>query len=137
MKLPLSTTCLIIGLFGLIIGVLYNLRNMKKKAALANLIFGYKSAFLEDWFIPAINFIIILTLWLVLPYRSGKIAELSDLYVIGFFWVAGIMGSILLSNGLSSVKKRFDAAIDFKTTEHDKANGTIDTPTPAVKPTKS
>lgn len=136
MKLPLSTTCLIIGLIGLIIGVLINLRNLKKKAVLANLIFDYKSAFLEDWFIPAINFLLILSLWLVLPYRSGKIAELSDLYVIGFFAVTGIMGSVLLSKGLSNVNKRFDAAIDFKTTEHDKANGTIDTPTPAVKPTK-
>lgn len=137
MKLPLSTTCFIIGFIGLTIGVLINLRNLKKKSVLANLIFDYKSAFLEDWFIPAINFLIILALWLVLPYRSGKMAEYSDLYVIGFFGVAGIMGSVLLSNGLSSVKKRFDAAIDFKTSEADKAAGTIDTPTPAVKPTKS
>lgn len=136
MKLPLSTTCLIIGFFGLIIGVLLNLRALKKKAVLANLIFDYKGAFLEDWFIPAINFIIILSLWFVLPYRSGKIAELSDLYVIGFFFVAGIMGSVLLSSGLSNVKKRFDAAIDFKTTEADKAAGTVDAPTIAAKPQK-
>jgi len=137
MKLSLSTTCMLMGLIGLLVGVLINLRNLKKKAQRANLIFDYKSAFFEDWFIPAINFLLLLGAWLVLPYRSGKWADYSDLTVILFFGVVGIMGSLLLSQGLSSVKKRLDAATAFKSTEYDKSTGNADAPTPAVKPPKT
>ena len=131
MKLPLSTTCLIVGLIGLIIGVLMNLRSLKRKAANGKLIFNYKAAFLEDWFIPAINFLIIVTLWLLLPYRTGKMAEYSDLYVIAFFGVIGIMGSMMLFSFLSSVNKRFNSAIAYKSDVSDSVAGTTGTPTPA------
>lgn len=137
MKLPLSTTCVLVGLIGLAIGIIWTLGNLKKKAQLANLIFNTKSAFLEDWYVPAVNLLLILAAWIALPYRSGKLAEYADLYVIGFFGLLGIGGNLLLSKWFSSVNKRFDAAIDFKTNEADKAAGTLGTPTPAEKPVKT
>lgn len=136
MKLPLSTTCMLVGLLGLLIGVIINLRLLKKKAQRFNLIFHTRDAFLEDWFVPAINFLLLIVCWLVLPYRSGKVAEYSDLVVILFFGVVGIMGSLLLNQGISSVKKRLDAATAFKAQQADEAAGTLDAPTPAVKPSK-
>lgn len=136
MKLPLSTTCMLFGILGLLAGILLNLRNLKMKAKRANLIFDYKSALLEDWFVPALNFVLLLAAWILLPYRSGKWAEYSDMIVIIFFGVLGVMGSLLLNQGISSVKKRLDAATAFKVRENDKATGNTDAPTPAVKPPK-
>ncbi len=137
MKLPLSTTCMLFGLIGLVIGILITLRSFKNKAKRANLIYDWKAAILEDWFVPAINFLLILGAWLVLPYRSGKWADYSDLTVIVCFGVIGITGHLLLSQGLSNVKKRYDAAISFKSSEYDKSTGNADAPTPAVKPPKT
>lgn len=136
MKLPLSITCMLVGLLGLLIGILINLRNLKSKAARSNLLFDYKSAFFEDWFVPAINLLLLIVAWLVLPYRSGKWADYSDLTVILFFGILGIMGSLLLSQGLSSVKKRLDAATAFKARENDIATGNADAPTVAAKVVK-
>jgi hypothetical protein len=134
MKLPLSTTCLLIGLIGAVIGVLISLKLLHEKAKTSNLIFNYQSALLEDWYVPVINLLIVLSLWLVLPYRTGKVAEYSDLTTIGFFGIAGITGNVFLSIAISSVRKRFIAATDFKTDKADEAAGVLGTPTPADKP---
>lgn len=123
MKLPLEVVTFLVGLIGIGIGILIVLRGLKKKSSLYNLPFNYKEAFLDDWFVPAINFGIILVEWLVLPYRSGKVAEFSDIIIIAFFGVTGILGNVLLSSGLSVVKKRFEKAIDYKS---DVADGKID-----------
>jgi len=135
MKLPLSTACLFVGLIGLVIGVFWTLKRLKEKARLANLEFSNKAAFLEDWYVPASNLLLILAAWIALPYRVGtKAANYADLFVIGFFLLLGLGGNLMLSKLFSSVNKRFDAAIDYKTTNSDKVDGTLDTPTPAAKP---
>lgn len=136
MKLPLSTTCLIVGFIGIFIGVLMNLQYLKNKAKIANLIFDAKQSFLSDWMLTAINVLIIFVLWLCLPYRAGKLAEIADLYVIACFCITGIMGTKLLFPLLSQVNKKFNSAIDYKTNIADQVNGTLGTPTPAADPKK-
>lgn len=137
MKLSLGTSAFIVGILGCLIGILLNLNRLKRKAITNNLEFSYKKAFLEDWLLTTVNFILIFVLLIFLPYRSGKLLEYADYYVLGLFFVVGIMGNVLLLPALSKAYSRLTAGEAYKSAEFDKLTGNEGVPTPAIKPPKS
>ena len=131
--------CALISLSGLGLSMLAILKSLTTKAKLANVIFSWKLYFSTDLILQLIGTLLTVGMGLLLlkPFLVSypQFADSNFKILIGFATI-GYVGSDIASRLFSVVNGRINAAIDFKTTQADTANGTIDAPTPAEKPTK-
>lgn len=129
----------LISLVGLGLSMLAVLKSLTTKAKLANVIFNWKLYFSADFFLQLFGTILTVGggLLLLQPFlmQYPQFANNRFKIMIGFMTI-GYVGSDIASRLFSVVNGRINAAIDFKTTQADTANGTADSPTPADKPEK-
>ena len=133
MNLPFSVAFVLMGVLGLVLSTILILQSLSKKAKAANVIFTVTGYFRDDWFTPIGSVVSILMAYILLPYAPKGWSEGIQLLVSG---TIGYLGSDIPSRIFSVVNKRINAAIDYKTTIADTQTGTLDAPTPAVKPPK-
>ncbi len=128
--------CFLMGIIGVALSTLTVLQSLTKKAKLANVIFNWKLFFGADIFIQLLGSLVTVggALLLVGPFikQYPQFAD-KDFAIMVVFATIGYLGSDIASRLFSVVNNRINGAIDYKTTQADTANGTIDTPTPAVK----
>jgi hypothetical protein len=129
----------LMSLVGLGLSMLAVLKSLTTKAKLANVIFNWKLYFSTDLILQLIGTVFTVAGGLILlqPFLINypQFASNNFKILIGFATI-GYVGSDIASRLFSVVNGRINAAIDFKTTQADTANGTVDAPTPAEKPTK-
>jgi hypothetical protein len=129
--------CFLISLIGLGLSMLAVLKSLTTKAKLANVIFNWKLYFSADLFLQLAGTLLTVAMGLLLlkPFLLlyPQFAESNFKIMVGFATI-GYVGSDIASRLFSVVNGRINSAIDFKTTQADTANGTVDKPTPADKP---
>jgi len=137
MTLALYGQCFAVGIVGLAIQVAMKIQAFQKTAALANLKLDEKSAkfkwtdyFTKDWLSVVIAFLTLVLYLFVLGEIIGFAPAAGNFIMIGAAFV-GYTGGSLASRLFSVIDKRFNDAIDYKTTQADEKNGTADSPTPA------
>lgn len=130
-QIQMYTVCLLVALIGAAIHFFVKMNNIMKGSKIANVEF-FPKRFYNDEKISMI--ISLLTIFLAL----FLLGELLDAFPrsVGYknlaFAFLGYGSDYLASYFFSFAQKRLDQAVDFKTTELDRANGTLDKPTPAV-----
>lgn len=135
MTLSLYLNCFLIALLGLLLSMLMSMRALKIKAKLANVEFFPKKYFQDEWISILISLVVIGIFLMFLPWVFNWKPEVIK-FSMPIFATVGYMGTDIILKIFSVVNDRINAAIDFKTTQADKANGTLDAPTPAA-PIKS
>lgn len=128
--------CALTSLIGLGLSLLFVIRNLTQKAALANVIFDWSLFWRKDLWIQVTGTLLTVALGLMYlgPFfkKFPKFAD-ETFFTVVFFSGIGYFGSDIASRWFSVVNKRINGAIDFKTTEADKASGNLNAPTPATK----
>lgn len=137
----LHVSCFFLGLLGLGISTLLIIRNQTITARKANLIYRPKDYFRDDWFTPVVTILVLSAAEIFLHYVEETDAaflgaKYTTLIILVLFLTLGYQATDMASKFFSVVGKRFDAAIDFKTNEADRAAGVLGTPTPATLPQK-
>jgi hypothetical protein len=139
MSISLYLNCFFISLLGLILSLLMVVKSQMTKAKLANVIFDWKLFFKTDIWISIAGTLVMVGMELILlaPFikRYPSFAD-DTLLTLIIFAASGYLGSDLASRFFSVVNSRINSAIDFKSTQSDQLNGTLDAPTPATKPQK-
>lgn len=129
--------CFFISLLGLALSVILVLKSLTTKAKLANVEFNWKLFWKTDMVFSVIGTLLTVGIALMLlgPFLKDypKFAN-NTLMILVIFSALGYLGSDVASRFFSVVNSRINSAIDYKTTQADTANGTLDKPTPAVKP---
>jgi len=118
-----------IAFLGMLLQMLLKAKSIQEKAKKANLQFSFKEYFLDDWLSHGVSFVtIIMFLFFTTEFINfNKIV--ADYLKIGFAFI-GYSSADIASRIFSVVNKRVNNAIDYKTTQADEANGTVDKPTP-------
>lgn len=118
-----------LALLGMVLQMLLKARSIQDKAKKANLIFSFREYFLDDWLSHAVSITtIVMFLFFVTEFINFS-AIVADYLKVGFAFV-GYSSADIASRIFSVVNKRVNSAIDYKTTQADEANGTLDKPTP-------
>lgn len=121
-------SCALMGLLGLILSTITVIQSLKNKAKLANVVFSTKSYLKDDGILTGIGSSVMIIMGLVvLEYIPPT---MNPLWLIAIFGTGGYTGSDLASRFFSVANRKINDAIDYKTTIADKANGTMDAPTP-------
>lgn len=130
--------CFLMGTLGFIISTAMIMKQIKKTKGLSN-ICSPKTYFQDDWFIVVITYAVIFMALIGLYYIPESLFEnqWAQLLTLGGFATIGYNANDIASKAFSVATKRILSAIDYKTTELDKSNGTLDQPTPAILPTDS
>lgn len=123
------------GLLGTALSTMAVLYSLTKKAKSANVIFSVKGYFITDWFAPVISVIAIFMALIALPYLPAAWKNNPGIIIL-IFATIGYSGNDLVSRFFSVVNSRINGAIDYKTTQIDTINNTLDKPTPAAPPIK-
>lgn len=127
-------SCFSIALIGMGLQTAMAMQSLQKKARLANVEFKAKHYLQEDYLTLVISFLTIVLAMLLINEVLNIKPEVKDYLKFGFAFI-GYASNDIASRLFSAANSRVNAAIDYKTTIADKATGTTDTPTPAVKPT--
>lgn len=133
MSASLYINCSIIALLGLILAVLLQMKSQMEKAKQANLVFSPGSYVRQEWINITISVVVIIIGLYFIPIVVGIKPQYLP-YIKPAFLPLGYMGTDIILKLFGVVNKRLNAAIDYKTTQADAANGTSGTPTPADKP---
>ena len=130
MTISLYIQCFAVAFFGMVLQALLKIKSIQDKAKKANVEFKAKEYLIEDW----VSHCASLTTVIMIMFFIDELALFSE-YVMQYvkfgFAFVGYTGSDVMSRIFSVVNKRINNAIDYKTTELDKINGTSDKPTPA------
>lgn len=133
MTTALYINCGILALLGLAFATLLQMKSQRDKALLANLQFSAANFLKLEWMTISCSVIVIIIGLYLIPTIVGINPKYLP-YVKPAFVPLGYMGTDIILKLFGVVNKRLNAAIDAKTTQADKANGTVDAPTPATKP---
>jgi hypothetical protein len=114
------------------------MKQIKKTMEKTN-VYSPKSYFQDDWFIVVITYCSIFMSLIGLYYLPDSLFknQWAQVLTIAGFGTIGFNANHIASAFFSVATKRILDAIDYKTTEFDKANGTLDQPTPAILPKDS
>lgn len=118
-----------ISFLGMILQMFLKANAIKQKAKVSNVIFSFKEYLLDDWLSHSISIITIIMFMFFIEEATRFNEHVENYLKIGFAFV-GYSSSDIASRLFSVVNKRVNAAIDYKTTQTDIANGTSDKPTP-------
>jgi|SRR6185312_7715617 len=132
MSVSLYINCSIIALLGLALAVLLQMKSQSQKAKQANLVFSPGSYIRQEWITISISLIVIVIGLYFIPIVVGIKPQYLP-YIKPAFLPLGYMGTDIILKLFGVVNKRLNAAIDYKTTQADEANGTSNAPTPADK----
>ena len=118
------------GLIGMILQMLMKAKSIQDKARLSNVQFKFSEYFIKDWLSHMISTGAVV-LYVILAKRRIMAAP-DSVYelVLAVSATVGYSGADIVSRFFSFTNKRVNAAIDYKTTEIDKINNTVDKPTP-------
>lgn len=134
MSLSMYVICFCIGVLGIVFHVILKIKSISDKAKLSHVEFNVKGFFKDDvWGILA-SFVAIIAELLFIDEVLHWNENIMNYIKFAFFF-SGYVGSDILLRVMSFANKRVNAAIDYKTTKYDEANGTLDgPPTPATLP---
>jgi hypothetical protein len=123
--------CFVIAVLGELFAVLLQLKSQSNKAKQANLVQPTFGSFVkEEWINISISMVVIVLAMFFVPIIMDWKPD-SLVYIRPAFLPIGYMGTDVLLKLFGVVNKRLNSAIDYKTTEADKATGNLDNPTPA------
>ena len=129
MTTELYIKCFIACLIGNILHVLVKIMSLQKDHKVANLEFSVIKYLKDDaWALVTDVFASFCLVYVVDEILSID-SRLMDKIKIVFIFI-GFSGSYVILQVMSVAKSNFRKAVDYKTTQADKANGTIDKPTP-------
>lgn len=119
-----------VALIGMVLQALLKIKSIQDKARKANVKFSPKEYILEDWVSHLASFTTIIMFLFFVEEIVNVDHRALGFMKVGFAFV-GYTGSDIASRLFSVVNRRINNAIDFKTTQADQANGTINEPTSA------
>lgn len=123
--------CFGYSLLGLIFSMLMQMKSLNDKAKAANVIFKPRSFFQNEW----TSILLSLTVIGIALFSIPLVFELEPKYIIWIkplFLPVGYTGTDFMLKVFGIWNKKINNAIDFKTTEADKASGNLNAPTPAT-----
>lgn len=120
----------IAGAIGMVLQMLLKARSLQQKAKLANVQFKFMEYFTGDAISHLISTLSIALYVLLVRGRLHNVP--TNLYeiILAFSATVGYSGADIVSRFFSFTNAKINAAIDFKTTQSDKADGTLNAPTP-------
>jgi hypothetical protein len=125
--------CFLIAAIGQLLFNVLKIKGLQDKATLANLQFSVKEYFKKDWLSVLASFLTVLLVLACLDSVLKWKPEVVD-YIRPIFAFVGYTGSDIASRIFGVMNKRLNDAIDYKTTQADTANGTLNAPTPTAPP---
>lgn len=134
MSLSAYLFCGAVAFIGALLHFFLKMGEKQKTARLANVEFFYKQYFQDEMISIIVSGLTILLALMLAGEAFGYKPEVMNLKN-GIFAFIGYFGDSIASKVFGLAGKRLDAAIDYKTTELDKANNTLGSPTPATLPT--
>lgn len=131
MNTKMYAICFTIALLGMLFSILLKAATLQKKAKSANAKFSIGAFIADDWVSTLASFIfIIICLFLIDTFFKWKPIVVD--YVKPIFVFIGYFGGDLGSRLFSVTNKRINEIIDYKTTQIDQVNGTLETPMKAA-----
>jgi hypothetical protein len=119
----------LIAVLGQLLQMLLKIKSLQEKARKANVKFSTAEYLRDDWASHGISIVTILLFMFFVREMVTFNAAVEKYLRIGFAFV-GYSSADIASRIFSVVNRRINDAIDFKTTQSDTANGTLDQPTP-------
>jgi archaellum biogenesis protein FlaJ (TadC family) len=129
--MTLYLTYFAVALIGMVLQALLKIKSLQEKARKANVQFKAKEYLIEDWVSHCASLATIVMFLFFIDEFANIDPRVMGFMKIGFAFV-GYTGSDIASRLFSVVNRRINDAIDYKTTQADTANGTQDSPTPAI-----
>lgn len=122
--------CFAVAFLGMTLQALLRVRALQDKARKANVEFKVGQYMKDDWVSHVTSIVTIFLFMFFIDEFANFNAKVLDYIKIGFAFI-GYTGSDIASRLFSVVNRRINNAIDYKTTQADSANNTLDKPTPA------
>lgn len=119
----------LIAVLGQLLQMLLKIKSLQEKAKKANVVFSTKEYLRDDWVSHCISLVTIVLFMFFINEMVTFNASVSKYLKMGFAFV-GYSSADIASRIFSVVNRRINDAIDYKTTQADTANGTVDQPTP-------
>lgn len=129
MTFEMYATCFAVAVVGMALNMALKLKSLQDKARLANVEFNAKKYFRNDWLSITASVLTIIMFLLFVDNILVWKPIVQGYLKIGFGFI-GYTGSDIASRLFGVVNKRINAAIDYKTTVADAAEGNIESPTP-------
>jgi len=129
MTLQLYIHCVIACLIGNLLHVGFKILSLQKDHKVANLEFSVIKYLREDkWALLMDVFASFAVVYIIDEFMEMDSRLIGKIKTIFIF--VGFTGSYVILQIMSVAKSNFRKAVDFKTTQADEANGTVDKPTP-------
>jgi len=114
---------IICGLIGMILQMLMKAKSIQDKARLANVQFHFMEYFTQDWLSHLISIFAVALYVFLAKNRLANVTDNMHEVVLGLSATVGYTGADIVSRFFSFTNKKINAAIDFKTTKSDVADG--------------
>lgn len=134
MSFTLYIWCTVSAMLGASIHILFKMQAEKVLSRKANLEWSARQFFKDDWLTMLSNQLVILLGLVIVDELIGVDSKVME-YIKSLFSVIGFSGNFIALSLFSKATQRVVGGVDYKTTEIDKINNTLDKPTPAVLPT--
>lgn len=121
---------IIAGAIGMVLQMLLKARSLQQKARLANVQFKFMEYFTGDILSHLISLLAIGLYVLLVRGRLHEVPNNLKEIILAFSATVGYSGADIVSRFFSFTNAKINAAIDHKTTNSDRLDGTLNTPTP-------
>lgn len=118
------------GIIGMVLQMLMKAKSIQDKAKLANVQFKFFEYFTTDWISHLISTVAVLLFVVLVRRRLHDVPQNLYEFVLALSATVGYSGADIVSRFFSATNRRVNAAIDHKTSQSDKLDGTLNTPTP-------
>jgi hypothetical protein len=121
--------CFLVGVLGWAIAAIRKIASMQQTAKKTNIEFSPGEYFKTDWAAIATTFAVIAVMLLTLDqvlHINPKWVDYSKIV----FLPTGYMGAEIIGTAMGQLKKKINAAIEYKARQTDEANNTTNAPTP-------
>jgi hypothetical protein len=129
MSAQLYFQCFLVGALGWAITAIRKIASMQETAKKANVEMSPIEYFKTDWAAIATTFVVIAIMLLVIDqvlHINPKWVDYSKIV----FLPTGYMGAEIIGTAMGQLKKKINAAIEYKARQTDEANNTTKAPTP-------
>jgi hypothetical protein len=129
MSAQLYFQCFLVGVLGWVIASIRKISSLQETAKRTNVEFSPIEYFKTDWAAIATTFAVIAVMLLILDqvlHINPKWVDYSKIV----FLPTGYMGAEIIGTIMGQVKKKINAAIEYKARQTDEANNTTNAPTP-------
>lgn len=118
------------GMIGMILQMLMKAKSIQDKARLANVQFRFFEYFTQDWLSHFISTLAVVLFMVLVRRRVEHIPQNLYEVVLALSATVGYSGADIVSRFFSATNRKVNEAIDHKTTQSDRLDGTLQTPTP-------